>query len=207
MYCYINALITGNSLGGGATADDIDDGFTLVTSPLFDLTTYNNPAIRFFEWFANGSGWSAGNDSLSVYLSNGISSKLVSSTIGQLNNQWIEKNINISQFIEPTSEMRISFKVSDYNPYNHLVEAGIDGFEVYEDNSLSANYEFVIDDIIYPNPAINEINISIVGLKNIYNLSGKLIHSTNENVIDVSMLTKGVYFLNSNEQFYKFVKL
>ena len=205
--CYINALITGNSLGGGATADDIDDGFTLVTSPLFDLTTYNNPAIRFFEWFANGSGWSAGNDSLSVYLSNGINSKLVSSTIGQLNNQWIEKNINISQFIELTSEMRISFKVSDYNPYNHLVEAGIDGFEVYEDNSLSANYEFVIDDIIYPNPAINEINISIVGLKNIYNLSGKLIHSTNENVIDVSMLTKGVYFLNSNEQFYKFVKL
>ena len=205
--CYINALITGNSLGGGATADDIDDGFTLVTSPLFDLTTYNNPAIRFFEWFANGSGWSDGNDSLSVYLSNGISSKLVSSTIGQLNNQWIEKNINISQFIELTSEMRISFKVSDYNPYNHLVEAGIDGFEVYEDNSLSANYEFVIDDIIYPNPAINEINISIVGLKNIYNLSGKLIHSTNENVIDVSMLTKGVYFLNSNEQFYKFVKL
>ena len=205
--CYINALITGNSLGGGATADDIDDGFTLVTSPLFDLTTYNNPAIRFFEWFANGSGWSAGNDSLSVYLSNGISSKLVSSTIGQLNNQWIEKNINISQFIELTSEMRISFKVSDYNPYNHLVEAGIDGFEVYEDNSLSANYEFVIDDIIYPNPAINQINISIIGLKNIYNLSGKLIHSTNENVIDVSMLTKGVYFLNSNEQFYKFVKL
>ena len=205
--CYINALITGNSLGGGATADDIDDGFTLVTSPLFDLTTYNNPAIRFFEWFANGSGWSAGNDSLSVYLSNGISSKLVSSTIGQLNNQWIEKNINISQFIELTSEMRISFKVSDYNPYNHLVEAGIDGFEVYEDNSLSANYEFVIDDIIYPNPALNEINVSIVGLKNIYNLSGKLIHSTNENVIDVSMLTKGVYFLNSNEQFYKFVKL
>ena len=95
--CYINALITGNSLGGGATADDIDDGFTLVTSPLFDLTTYNNPAIRFFEWFANGSGWSAGNDSLSVYLSNGINSKLVSSTIGQLNNQWIEKNIIISQ--------------------------------------------------------------------------------------------------------------
>ena len=205
--CYINALITGNSLGGGATADDIDDGFTLVTSPLFDLTTYNNPSIRFYEWFANGSAWSSGNDSLSVYLSNGISSKLVSSTIGQLNNQWIEKNINISQFIEPTSEMRISFKVSDYNPYNHLVEAGVDGFEVYEDNYLSTNYEFAIEDIIYPNPANNQINISITGLKNIYNLSGKLLISTNENVIDVSMLNKGVYFINSNEQFYRFVKL
>ena len=41
--CYSNALVTGNALGGGATADDVDDGYTLVTSPLFDLTTYNNP--------------------------------------------------------------------------------------------------------------------------------------------------------------------
>ena len=61
--CYINALVTGNALGGGATADDVDDGYTLVTSPLFDLTTFANPAIRYFEWFANGSGWSDSNDS------------------------------------------------------------------------------------------------------------------------------------------------
>ena len=142
-----------------------------------------------------------------MYLSNGVSSKLVSSTIGQLNNQWIEKNINISQFIEPTSEMRVSFKVSDYNPYNHLVEAGIDGFEVYEDNSVFINYELVNEDIIYPNPAKNHINISIVGLKNIYSISGKFLISTNENVIDISMLKAGVYFINANEQFYKFVKL
>jgi hypothetical protein len=103
--------------------------------------------------------------------------------------------------------MRISFKVSDYNPYNHLVEAGIDGFEVYEDNSVSTYYDLANDDIIYPNPAENQINISIVGLKSIYSLSGKLLLSTNENVIDVSRLKAGVYFINTNEQFYKFVKL
>ena len=50
--------------------------------------------------------------------------------------------------------MSIIFKVTDYNPYNHLVEAGIDGFEVYEDNSVSTNYELTIDDIIYPNPSL-----------------------------------------------------
>ena len=70
--CYNNALVTGNALGGGATSDDVDDGYTLVTSPLFDLTSYNNPAIKFFEWFANETGWSDANDSLNVYLSNGI---------------------------------------------------------------------------------------------------------------------------------------
>ena len=119
----------------------------------------------------------------------------------------MEKNINISQFIEPTSEMRVSFKVSDYNPYNHLVEAGIDGFEVYEDNSATINYELAIDDVIFPNPTKNQINVSIVGLKKIYSLSGKLLISTNDKIIDVSILKAGVYFINTNEQFYKFVKL
>ena len=204
--CYVNALITGNNLGGGATADDVDDGFTQITSPVFDLSSYNNPAIKYFEWFANGSGWSDGNDSLSVYLSNGMTSKLVATTIGQLNNQWVEKNINISQFIEPASEMTISFKVSDYNPYNHLVEAGIDGFEVYEDSTVSIN-ELLYEKTIYPNPAKNQINVSINGLKMIYNLSGRLVLSTNEKSIDITNLKSGIYFINTNEHFYKFVKL
>ncbi len=205
--CYINALITGNSLGGGTTADDVDDGYTQITSPIFDLTSYNNPAIKYFEWFANGSGWSDGDDSLNVFISNGITSKMVAYTVGQMNNQWIEKNINVSNFLEPTSEMTISFKVTDFNPYNHLVEAGIDGFEVYEDNTVSINSKFLDKNTIYPNPAENEINISINGLKKIYNLSGTLVLSTHEKIIDVTKLKAGVYFINSNEHFYKFVKL
>lgn len=205
--CYINALITGNALGGGSTADDVDDGYTQITSPIFDLTSYNNPAIKYFEWFANGSGWSDGDDSLNVFISNGITSKMAAYTVGQMNNQWIEKNINVSNFLEPTSEMTISFKVTDFNPYNHLVEAGIDGFEVYEDNTVSINSKFLDKNTIYPNPAENEINISINGLKKIYNLSGTLVLSTHEKIIDVTKLKAGVYFINSNEHFYKFVKL
>ena len=205
--CYTNALITGNALGGGSTADDVDDGFTLITSPLFDLSSYNNPTIKYYEWFANGSGWSDGDDSLNVYLSNGITTKMITSTIGQLNNQWIEKNINISQYINPTSEMTISFKVTDFNPYNHLVEAGIDGFEIYEDNSVSTNNNYNSDESIYPNPAENLINVSFNGIKNIFDLSGLLIHSTENKAIDISSLNAGIYFIKSNERFYKFVKL
>ena len=204
--CSNNAFVTGNALGGGASADDVDDGFTLIESPMFDLTNYINPCIKFFEWFANGDGWSYANDSLNVYLSNGLTSKLVSTTTGQLNNQWIEKNINISQFIEPTSEMRISFKVSDYNPYNHLVEAGIDGFEIYEDNLVSHLNKWTPKNVIYPNPVENMLNISLEGFKSIYTISGELLIKSNKKIIDVSKLKSGIYFLNLKDQFYKFVK-
>ena len=205
--CYNNALVTGNALGGGVSADDVDDGYTLAVSPKFDLSSYNNPAIRFYEWFANSNSWSDPNDTLNVYLSNGIESKLISTTIAQLNNQWLEKTINISQFIQPTTEMTISFKASDYNPNNHLVEAGIDGFEVFEDNVSSNNYELIVSNIIFPNPANNEINVNANGRKDIYNISGKLIYSSSNKTIDVSRLESGLYIINTNHKFYKFIKL
>tara|TARA_Y100000813_G_scaffold105504_1_gene75379 strand:- start:21799 stop:24177 length:2379 start_codon:yes stop_codon:yes gene_type:complete len=205
--CYNNALVTGNALGGGVSADDVDDGYTLAVSPKFDLSSYNNPAIKFYEWFANSNSWSDPNDTLNVYLSNGIESKLISTTIAQLNNQWLEKTINISQFIQPTTEMTISFKVSDYNPNNHLVEAGIDGFEVFEDNVSSNNYELIVSNIIFPNPANNEINVNANGRKDIFNISGKLIYSSSNKTIDVSRLESGLYIINTNHKFYKFIKL
>ena len=205
--CYNNALITGNALGGGVSADDVDDGYTLAVSPKFDLSSYNNPAIKFYEWFANSNSWSDPNDTLNVYLSNGIESKLISTTIAQLNNQWLLKTINISQFIQPTSEMIISFKASDYNPNNHIVEAGIDGFEVFEDNVSSNNHELIVSNIIYPNPAKNEINVNTNGRKDIYNISGKLIYSSINKKIDISRLESGLYIINTNHKFFKFIKL
>jgi hypothetical protein len=72
---------------------------------------------------------------------------------------------------------------------------------------VSINSKFLDKNTIYPNPAENEINISINGLKKIYNLSGTLVLSTHEKIIDVTKLKAGVYFINSNEHFYKFVKL
>ena len=203
--CYTNALITGNAIGGGATADDVDDGYTIIKSPIFDLTNYSNPYIRYYEWFANGAGWSESNDSLNVYLSNGQTKVLVSSTIGVLNNEWMEKNIRVLNFIKPTDEMSIIFKVSDYSPYNHLVEAGIDGFEVYENNSTDIHNNF-IKNYIYPNPSKNVIYTNLSGKKDIYDLSGKHVMSSLSNDINIYLLNPGVYILVNNNVHYKFVK-
>jgi hypothetical protein len=205
----VNAYITGNAIGGGAGADDVDDGFVLLKSPVFDLTSYYNPSIKFYQWFANGGGWSVANDSMNIYLDNGQEQVLVSNTVGQLNNSWLEKNINVSQFISATSEMRFLVKVTDYSPDNHLSEGGIDGFEVYEDtiNPLGTSSFDLENEMIYPNPSSSIINITIKGVKKIFNSSGQLMLTSSEKVIRVSEFNSGIYFVLIENKYFKFVKL
>ena len=207
--CSNNAFITGNAIGGGAGADDVDDGFALLTSPNFNLNSYNNPAIKCYIWFANGGGWSNADDSLNVYLSNEESTVMVASFVGQMNNSWQELNINVSQYIAKSSEMSLKVKVTDYAPYNHLSEGGFDGFEVYEDtlNPLSIEQEINDQVIIYPNPSSFEINIIAQGQKTIYNTSGKLIFKTEKNRISIDNFPKGLYFVKIGNSFYKFIKI
>lgn len=207
--CYKNAYVTGNAVGGGAGADDVDEGYVLLESPIFDLTTYYNPAIKFYQWFANGGGWSSANDSMNIYLDNGQTKVLVSSEVGQLNNSWIEVNINVSQHITATSEMKFIVKVTDYDPDNHLSEGGIDGFEIYEDtiNPLSVNTYSLQSDLIYPNPSRSLINIPINGLKKIYSSSGQLLLTSEEKVIKIDGLPSGIYFVLIDNTYIKFVKL
>ena len=89
--CSDRAYVTGNAIGGGSGGDDVDNGYVMLSSPLFDLTNYAQPVVKYYYWFANGNGWSEANDSMNVYLSNGIETVMVSSTVAQLNNQWQEK--------------------------------------------------------------------------------------------------------------------
>ena len=209
--CSNRAYVTGNAIGGGSGGDDVDNGYVKLTSPIFDLSDYTQPVIKYYQWFANGSGWSEADDSLNVYLSNGIETVLISSTVAQLNNQWQEKNIVVSEYITPTSEMTFSVTVSDYAPNNHLVEGAIDGFEIYEDTTGLVdliNDNVVVENvIIFPNPANEHIFVAKEGEKIIYNSSGLIILTTSQKRINVSHFQKGIYILNVGNHYQKFVKL
>ncbi|MBL4669674.1 MAG: choice-of-anchor B family protein, partial [Flavobacteriales bacterium] len=63
--CGNKAYITGNG-GGSAGNDDIDGGVTILTSPVFDLSSYTNPYIYFDRWFFNAGGNGFPNDSLTI---------------------------------------------------------------------------------------------------------------------------------------------
>ena len=62
---------------------------------------------------------------------------------------------------------------------------------------------------VYPNPVVNTLNV--VGVEedtylSVFNLNGQCIKQEKGNLIDVTSLNKGVYILQLNNKFVKFIK-
>ncbi|MBN4072239.1 choice-of-anchor B family protein, partial [Flavobacteriales bacterium AH-315-E23] len=135
--CYDQAYVTGNG-GGSVGNDDVDDGNTIVKSPLFDVTGYADPYVKYHRWFFNDGGSGTPNDTLTVRISNGIVfvvlEEVTESSPG--NSSWVPKSFKISDYIAPTALMQLTFETADYAGTGHLVEAAIDLFQV-EDYTVS----------------------------------------------------------------------
>ena len=130
----LNAFVTGNS-GASASEEDVDEGSTILTSPLFDLTSYNHPIMSYDRWFSNMGGDNSPNDSLIISLSNGDTTVVVDQVLGNAGtdlSQWIEKEIFLDDFITSTSAMQLTVYTADQQQQSlgHLVDAGIDVFYV-----------------------------------------------------------------------------
>lgn len=125
--CYV----TGN--GGGATGDDdVDGGNSILTSPIMDLSTYTEPVVSYYRWFANGGGFGGNpNDTLRIEISNGMSTVVLKRVFGSNHNVWQRDTFVVSNFISPTANMRMRFIAVDENP-GHVVEAGVDRFSVID---------------------------------------------------------------------------
>lgn len=121
--CYV----TGNG-GGGPGDDDIDGGEVVLTSPVFDLTTYTDPYIDYDRWFFNDGGGSTPNDQLVVEITNGGAWVNVETiTDGNQESQWVNNNFRVLNYTSLTANMRLRFRASDTGD-GHLVEAGVDDF-------------------------------------------------------------------------------
>lgn len=129
------AFVTGNG-GGAAGNDDIDGGTVTLTSPVFDLTTYNEPYLSYYRWFYNDGGSGTPDDDLTISISNGSTTV----QIEQLDyntassNQWNFNNIRVRDFVTPTANMTFILSSSDgvTSSVGHLVEAGLDVFAVVD---------------------------------------------------------------------------
>ncbi|MBL4753562.1 MAG: T9SS type A sorting domain-containing protein, partial [Flavobacteriales bacterium] len=131
--CHNQAYVTGNG-GGSAGNDDIDNGNTIVKSPIFDLTGYSEPYVKYERWFFNNGGGGTPNDTLRVTISNGVVSVLleevIESSIG--NSSWVPRSFKVSDYIAITNFMQLTFTAADYAGSGHLVEAAVDLFQVEE---------------------------------------------------------------------------
>ncbi len=122
-YCYV----TGN---GESTGDNVGGGVTRLTSPFFDLSTYNNPTISYERWvFFQGSS----NDTMQVLLSDGSTSKVVETIVNgdEFESLWHKNTLLVSDYFETfTNNMQLIVTVGDAPSMAHIVEGGLDVFEV-----------------------------------------------------------------------------
>ena len=128
--CFDFAYVTGND-GGSVGDDDVDNGNTVLISPIFDATTNSANYIEYFKWFALGGGSGQSNDELSISINNGISTAILETmNINSTSlNSWSYSIFEISQYITPTATMKLIIETAD-SAGGHLIEAAFDKFSL-----------------------------------------------------------------------------
>jgi hypothetical protein len=159
--CGDQAYVTGNG-GGGAGSDDLDEGNTVLTSPVFDLGSVWAPELRYHRWFFNGGGAGSPNDRMRVVLDNGITSVVMEEiTSAGSASAWAARDYRIEDFIQPTSTMTLSVFITDDAP-GHLVEGGFDRFEVVSTSSVGLDERTSAVDLgIWPNPSQGRVRFTL----------------------------------------------
>ena len=130
-------FVTGNG-GGDAGTDDVDGGTAVLTSPVFSLSGYSDPYVRYNRWFFNDGGSTTPDDNLTIRLSNG-STTVTIETVGGAGIEaggWEGSLIRVSDFITPTANMQLIVQTAD-GTTGHLVEAALDRFRAFDSSAVA----------------------------------------------------------------------
>lgn len=148
------AYVTGNG-GGEAGDDDVDQGTVELASPAFDATLTTDPWIRYYRWWYTGGGNSDSNDELVIKLDNGGDLFTVETLDLDAPDQaaWVMHQFRIADLTTPTANMRLIVSTGDDDP-GHLVEAGLDRFEVLPESPFLTVPETAPQDmLLFPDPS------------------------------------------------------
>lgn len=212
--CGKNAYVTGNDAVLNPDLDDVDGGYTLLTSPSMDLTGYLDPYLNYSRWFYCFYG-ATPDDTLEVIISNGITSVIVDK-IGSDPTQfytWTPKSIRVLDYITLTNSMQVSFKTSDLDPDVNITEGGVDYFYISNSNVIGINENVNSEISVLPNPFQDILLINGVEMESLFelfNLQGQMLLSgkvtASENTINTQNLPSGMLFLRLNNEVYKVMK-
>ena len=117
------------------------------------------------------------------------------------NNQWASESINLNNYANE-DDFVVKFRnITDYenNLFLDNINITSDGSTLLEEINKNAIY-------VYPNPSDEYVNINYEGLKQIYTILGKKLFETNENIINISSLSNGVYLIKTGNMTRRFIK-
>ncbi|MBL7952269.1 MAG: choice-of-anchor B family protein [Flavobacteriales bacterium] len=159
--CRDRCYDTGNS-GGNPNSDDLDEGWTLLTSPVFDATGLTDPHIRYHYWFINTGGSTPRNDSLVISLTDGTDTVAIQTLTAEDGNMsaWRFSNIRMADHLSPSASMRLLVHASDMLPDQHIVEAAFDAFELVPEATTSM-VDLPASEVlaVWPNPSSGTFSV------------------------------------------------
>jgi hypothetical protein len=92
---------------------------------------------------------------------------------------------------------------NEISNFNVGVSPGTVVFDVRSSAGVSEINESIS---IYPNPTVDELHVIKGGVKRVFDLTGKLMLQSNENILNVSDLNQGMYVLEVNGAKAHFIK-
>ena len=161
--CTDQCYLTGN--GPDLGTDDVQNGSTVLTSPVFDATGYVNPQLRWNYWYFDGALGGSVDDPLYFYLRTaGVDHLLMEVHPNANMSLWTEASYLISSTMTPAADMQ--FIVSCAKPVDigtHILECAFDGFAVVEGvvgiDELSTQQGLQL----WPNPGQGALELVVPG--------------------------------------------
>ena len=126
-----DCFVTGQTpFGGGIGDNDVDDGSTTLTSPVFDLGTLESPTLVYHRWYVNDAGSSQDDEFVAQVSENNGASWVTIENLAEARGFWEKMTFDLDTFVPGATELTVRFIATDDFP-GSIVEAGIDDLEVY----------------------------------------------------------------------------
>jgi choice-of-anchor B domain-containing protein len=215
--CSDLCMVTGNGLTLNTDQNDVDNGFTTLISPIFNLNELTTPHLNYARSFYCFHGPNNIDDTLLITLSNGIDQVVLEEIIAPQGQAmtWEYKSFALAGLLPFTNTMQLFIRTADYAPNVNITEAAFDHFSLSNEPVLNVNNSLSTPAILlYPNPGQEKLCLEGITKETnvqVYQLDGKQCLTARiaptQPSIDTESLPNGAYIVEIEGQRFSWVKL
>jgi len=209
-------LVTGNASStiDAPGTNDVDEGKTTVISPVYNLSTYQNPMIEYYRWFSGSrsAGAQCGTDPWVVMIgNNGANNWVYIDSTYKSDHSWRRRIVAVKDYLTTLNNVQVKFVAADNmrdsfrNNGQDIVEAAMDDFFIYDQKPVGVENIAATKAAVFPNPADDNFTITYTAATKgnyvLIDVSGKVVISAALNsdntatVVDTKRLVPGTYTL------------
>jgi choice-of-anchor B domain-containing protein len=130
--------VTGQGAVGGQIGDaDVDNGSTILTTHVIDLSTLNDPELNYYRWFVNDGNGSVDDPWVVEVSSNSGTTWVAIENTFTADHSWKSIGVRLGDYLTlPITQFRVRFTARDISP-GSIVEAGVDDFQIFDRGSTT----------------------------------------------------------------------